>query len=93
MKTKQEDKTMYFIYSEDGKQYIDTCIGIKQLSYFLNRQSYRVKKDLENIKRKRIFENKLIKSKQGLKFIIISEKDKQGLKFIIISKENMQIGR
>ena len=73
METKK-DMTMYFIYSEDGKQYIDSCIGLKQLSYFLNRQEWRIKRELKNIRRKRKAENKLIKNKQGLKFIIISEK-------------------
>lgn len=76
METKK-DMTMYFIYSEDGKQYIDSCIGLKQLSYFLNRQEWRIKRELEKIRRKRKAENKLIKNKQGLKFIIISEKELQ----------------
>ena len=76
METKK-DMTMYFIYSEDGKQYIDSCIGLKQLSYFLNRQEWRIKRELKNIRRKRKAENKLIKNKQGLKFIIISEKELQ----------------
>lgn len=76
METKK-DMTMYFIYSEDGKQYIDSCIGLKQLSYFLNRQEWRIKRELKNIRRKRKTENKLIKNKQGLKFIIISERELQ----------------
>ena len=70
-----KDNKLYFIYSSDGKQYINTCYGIKELSYFLNRQEWRVKKDLEGVSRKRKLENKLIKDKNGNKYVILGQDD------------------
>lgn len=75
MEKNKNDKMMYFIYSADGKQYVNTCIGLKELSYFLNRQEWRVKKDLLLARRKRKTENKLIMDKNKNQYVIISEKE------------------
>lgn len=75
MKEQVKDKTMYFVYSEDAQSYITTCIGTKELSTFLNRQEWRVKKDLELARRKRKAENKRIKDKNNNLYVVISEKE------------------
>lgn len=69
------DKRMFFIYSDNAKEYIETCIGIKELSKFLNRQEWRIEKDLEKIRTKRKAENKLIKDKNGRLYTILTEKE------------------
>jgi len=69
------NKVSYFVYSEDRKELYLMAIGIEELSYFLNRQAWRVKKDLENIRRKRKTENKLIKDKNNNLYTIISEEE------------------
>lgn len=75
-KQEVKDTTMYFVYQVlPKKDYIDTFYGIKNLSVFLQRQEWRVKKDLENIRRKRKEENKRIKDKFGKEYIILSQDD------------------
>ena len=75
-KQENKDTTMYFVYQiQPKKDYIDTFYGIKNLSVFLQRQDWRVRKDLENIKRKRKEENKRIKDKFGKEYIILSQDD------------------
>lgn len=69
------DKTWYFVLDKDTGMYITTCMGTKQLSKFLNRQEWRVIKDLAIIKRKRKEENKLIKDKNGNKYRVLNEKE------------------
>ena len=65
----------YFIYSEDRKTLYFMAIGIEELSKFLNRRKSNVENDLKKISRKRKEENKLIKNQQGLKFVILTQKE------------------
>ena len=69
------NKVSYFVYSEDRKELYLMAIGIEELSKFLNRRKSNVEKDLKEISRKRKEENKLIKNQQGLKFMILTEKE------------------
>lgn len=75
MRKQVKDTTMYFIYSQDGKRYVHTCIGLDELSKFLDRQAWRVEKDLQVARRKRKAENKLIKDKHNNLYVVISEKE------------------
>lgn len=70
-----EDKRMFFIYTKGGVKHINTCYGIKELSKFLNRQEWRIEKDLEKIKLKRKAESRLIKDKNGRIYTILTEKE------------------
>lgn len=75
-KQEVKDTTMYFVYQiEPKRDYIDTFYGIKNLSVFLQRQEWRVRKDLESIRRKRKEENKRIKNKFGTEYIVLSQDD------------------
>lgn len=69
------DKTWYFVLTKDKGNYIHTCIGTKELAKFLDRQEWRIKKDLLLIKRKRKEEHKLIKDKHGNEYRVLNEKE------------------
>lgn len=65
--------TMYFLYSVDGKEYINTCIGIDELARFLNRKRQNVLTSLRNLKKSRKKKYKIRGA--GTTFTIISEDD------------------
>ena len=70
-----KDNKWYFVYTEGAKSYINTYVGVKDVSTFLNRQEWRVKKDLELSRRKKKLENKIIKDKNGNKYTILNEEE------------------
>lgn len=63
---------MYFIYSKDGKEYIHTCIGVKELSKFLSRDIQSVWGSISRLRKGTL---KHIKNYNGDYFTIISEDD------------------
>lgn len=63
---------MYWVYSEDHKQFIDTAIGYEQLAKVLGISVHKLKYNLTLQKHKR---NKYIKDSKGMTRFILSEDD------------------
>lgn len=84
-----KDNKWYFVYTTGANSYINTCVGVKELSVFLNRQEWRVKKDLLASKRKKKLENKIIKDKNGNEYTILSEEEFK--KYMTIERKEERI--
>ena len=81
-----EHKETYFLYSEDGKEFIGMYIGVQELSVALNRTERGTQILLNKIKNKR---NKYIESKgsvvQGKKEI----KETKPVKYMLLTERDM----
>lgn len=70
------DMKIYFLYSKDGTKYIDTALGGKELARILKRTYESVKSSLNRIKYKK---EKIIRNKEGISFMVITEDDLRGV--------------
>lgn len=72
-----KDKTMYFLYTENGKEWKGSAIGIQELARILKRTPGSVRRSIKNIEQRR-------------KDFILKDKDKN--KYLIMSEEELQTG-
>ncbi len=71
-----KDKQIYFIYKVDKVEFEASCIGIKQVSEWLNRPLASVYASMRRLRKKKQ-EDLILKDKEGRKHLILSQKEMQ----------------
>ncbi len=70
MKYRISDTGLYYLFTTTKKmEYVDTAVGIEQLSNILNRSKQSVIRSIKKLGRKKF----ILKDKEGTEYLIVSE--------------------
>lgn len=68
----KEAYKLFFIYSKDGKEYINTCLGYKELCEFLGRDKNSVSNTIWKMNKGKLNH---IRDYEGKTYMLITEED------------------
>ncbi len=84
-----KDKTMYFLYTENGKESRGTAIGIQELAKILQRTPGSIRRSIKTIEQQR--KKFILKDKNKINYLIMSEEELQTGVIISERKKNKRI--